>query len=221
MVWGCLPSSVGSSAASAIPHIFFTPTPIQGGYSDAGYNSFSGWGQLWDDYTDRIGGLLSASGVNQILVIPFYKTAQAYDLGSFLTNWKDVISAVVMAAVSDINPYYLTSAYSFSSIVSASFSNGVGVHRGFNSGAAGAQAMTSVLFDLDGQAQTGGSNWRPPNGIIYLNRAAPGGANPQGSNWYVGGRWSLFDQVQPQTSQYSHHACSQFLLFHGLSQFSS
>jgi hypothetical protein len=165
---------------------------------------------------------LSASGVNQVLVIPFYKTSQAYDLGLFLTNWQDVIAAVVTAAVSDMNPYYLSGAFSFSSIVSASFSNGVGAHRGFNNRAIGAQDMTSVLFDLDGQAQTGGSNWRPPNGIIYLNTPAPGGTNPQGSNWFVGGRWSLFDQVQPQTSsRYSHHACSQFLLFHGLSQFSS
>ena len=212
-----LPSAVGSSAASAVPHIFFTPTPIQGGYLDSNYDSFSGWGQLWDDYTDRIGGLLSASGVNQILVIPFYKTGQAYGLGSFLANWQDVISAVVTAAVNDINPYYLSDAYSFSSIISASFSNGIGVHYSFNSGASGAHAMTSVLFDLDGQAQTGGSNWRPSNGIIYLNRSAPGGTNPQASNWYVGGRWGLFDAVQPQTSQYSHHACSQFLLFHGLS----
>jgi len=62
---------------------------------------------LWDDYTDRIGGLLSASGVNQVLVIPFYKTSKAFNLGLFLTNWQDVVSAVVTAAVSDMNPYHL------------------------------------------------------------------------------------------------------------------
>jgi hypothetical protein len=64
----------------------FTPTPIQGGCTDTNYDRFRGWGQLWDDYTDRIGGLVSASRVNQILVIPFYNTGQAYDLGSFLAN---------------------------------------------------------------------------------------------------------------------------------------
>ena len=36
------------------------------------------------------------------LVIPFHKTSQAYDLGLFLTNWQDVIAAVVTAAVSDM-----------------------------------------------------------------------------------------------------------------------
>ena len=217
-----LASSVGQTIASAVPHIFFTPTPHQHPAEDYDYDSFGGgWGTLWDDYTDRIGGLVAASGVNQILVIPFYKNAQASNLGSFLTNWQDVVSAVVTAAVNDINPYYLADTYSFDSIVSASFSNGIGVHQGFHNGAIGAKAMTSVLFDLDGQAQLGGSNWHPAKGIFYLNKPAPRGMNPQGTSWYVGGRWSLFDQVQPQTSQYSHHACSQFLLFHGLWQFSA
>jgi len=64
-----LPTSVGASVVSAAPHIFFTPMPAQGGYSDANYEAFTEWGQLWDDDTDRIGGLLSASGANQVLVI--------------------------------------------------------------------------------------------------------------------------------------------------------
>jgi len=216
-----LPTPVGSTVASAVPLIFFTPTPHQHPAEDFDYDTFlGGWPSLWDDYTDRIGGLLSVSGVNQILVLPFYKNALANNLGSFLTNWQDVVAAVITAAVNDINPYYFAGSYSFISIVSASFSNGIGVHQRFNGNAIGAKSMTSVLFDLDGQAQTGGSNWRPPNGIIYLNRPAPGGINPQASNWFVGERWSLFDTVQPQTSQFSHHACSQFLLSHGLMLFS-
>jgi hypothetical protein len=55
------------------------------------------------------GRLLAALGVNQILVVPFYKTGQAYGLSSFLADWQDVISAVITAAVNDINPYYLFS----------------------------------------------------------------------------------------------------------------
>ena len=214
-----LPKSVGTSAGVAIPHLFFTPTPIQGHYYDNKYDSFDGWGQLWSDYTSRIGGLMTASGVQQILVIPIYKTSQAYGLGSFLSNWQDVISAVVTAAVNDINPYYLRDTFSFSRIYSSSFSNGVNAHQAFNSHGTGAKGMTSMIFDLDGQAQTGGSNWRPSNGIIYQNRGSPTGVNPDGFNWYVGSRWSLFDRIQPETSKYSHHACSQFLLYHGLRQY--
>jgi len=215
-----LPTSVGDTASSARPLIFFTPTPNQHPCDDRDYFSFAGgWPSLWDDYTDRIGGLLCASGVNQILVLPFYQTGQTYNLGAFMSDWQDVVVAVINAAVTDINPYYLSGTYSFSSIASASFSNGVGVHQRFNSGARGAQAMTSVLFDLDGGAQTGGSHWAPRGGIIYRN-LPPQGANPQGSRWFVGGRWSLFDRfVDPLTSQYSHHACSQYLLTHGLSLF--
>ena len=152
-----LPTSVGDTASTARPLIFFTPTPHQHPCDDRDYFSFvGGWPSLWDDYTDRIGGLLCASGVNQILVLPFYQNRQTYDLDAFMSDWQDVVAAVINATVNDINPYYLSEAYSFSSIVSASFSNGVGVHQRFNSGANGAQAMTSVLFDLDGGAQTGG-----------------------------------------------------------------
>lgn len=214
-----MPAAVSSTAGMAIPHVFFTPTPIQGGYQDRNYDSFTGWGKLWDDYTSRIGGLVTASGVQQILVIPFYKTSQAYGLGSFLSNWREVIAAVVTAAINDINPYYLRDTYSFSRLYSSSFSNGVNAHQAFNNHGTGAKAMTTMVFDLDGQAQTGGSHWRPPNGVIYHNRAAPRSVNPDGFNWYVGGRWSAFDKIQPETSRYSHHACSQFLLYHGLRQY--
>jgi len=210
-----VPSNVGNPA-TAIPHIFFTPTPIQGGYRDENYDSFGGWEQLWHDYTDRIGSLIAASGVNQILVVPFYKTMQAYALGSFLQDWQETISAVVTAAFNDMNPYYVQGSYSFDKIVSGSFSNGVNAHRNFHTMGVGASDMTKVLFDLDGVAQTGGSNWRPSKGIIYQNRGSPTGQNPMGNNWYVGGRWKDFDQYKPQTSQYSHHACSEHLLYHGL-----
>lgn len=214
-----LPTPVGNTLDTAIPHLFFTPTPIQGGYRDDRYDSFAGWGQLWDDYTSRIGGLLAASAANQVLVIPFYKTGQMNDLGVFLTHWQEVISKVVTVAVNDMNPYYMPGAFSFGSINSSSFSNGVTAHRGFNTRGADAAAMTAVLFDLDGQAQTGGSSWRPPNGVIYHNTGIQG-ANPRGRNFHVGGRWRRFDTEVGPTSQYSHHACSQYLLAHGLSEFS-
>jgi hypothetical protein len=214
-----IPESVESSILSAVPHIFFTPTPIQGGYNDGSYDSFVGWGRLWDDYTSRIGGLLTASGVNQILVIPFYKTSQAYNLDTFLKNWREAVSAVVTAAINATNPYYLGGVFSFDRLYSSSFSNGINAHWAFNTRGLGVQAMTPLIFDLDGQAQTGGSNWRPPNGIIYQNRIPPSGINPEGLNWYVGSRWKIFDVLEPTTSHYSHHACSQYLLYHGLRQY--
>lgn len=217
-----VPTPVGANAAQAVPLIFFTPTPHQHPAEDRDYGGFGGgWGTLWDDYTDRIGGLLAASSVNQILVLPFYRNDQASNLGSFLVNWQDTVAAVVTAALNDMNPFFLDGAYTFDSIVTASFSNGVGVHQVFNSNAIGAKAMTTRLFDLDGQAQTGGSNFHPENGVFYANSGAPRGGNPRGSTFFVGGRWSLFDVVKPQTSQFSHHACSEHLLCHGLSIFCS
>lgn len=214
-----LPDKIAASPSSAPPLVFFTPTPIQGGYHDNTYDSFDGWLQLWLDYTSRIGGLLSAAGTSQILVLPFYKTSQSSHLGTFLKNWREVIGAVVTAAVNDINPYALRTNYSFDRLYSASFSNGLLAHFVFNSQGTGVRNMTSLVFDLDGQAMTGGAVWKPTNGVIYANKGAPPGGNPHGTHWYVGGRWSAFDNVQPQTSRFSHHACSQFLLFHGLRQY--
>lgn len=199
----------------AVPHINFTPTPNQGGYSDATYDSFGGWGQLWGDYTSVIGGqVAAASNANQILVLPFYRTSQQRDLGDFTISWREVVAAVVTAALISFDPYLLRDTFTFDRIVSSSFSNGWVAHNKFNTQAVAAAAMTSVLFDLDGVA--GGSNWQPSNGVIYQNRTAKVNNNPHGNIWYVGGRWgSRFAQLYPGGIN-THAASRNHLLYHGL-----
>lgn len=199
------------------PHINFTPTPNQGGYYDSTYDSFSGWGKLWADYTSVIGGQLAASGADQLLIIPFYRTHQANDLGSFLVNWREVVSAVGTAAIDSVDPLRLRDVYTFDRMVSSSFSNGFRAHENFNGKASGAAKLTDFIYDLDGQA--GGSTWRPGNGVIYLNRHAPlRQVNPvAGMQWYVGGRWSSrFASVYPPGGFNTHAACRNHLLYHGL-----
>lgn len=212
---------ISRKVASATPHIFFSPTPDQGGYDDGKYDNLAGWGGLWNDYTGSIGHQIAAAGVNQILVMPIYKKAQKFDLGVFLGHWQEVVSKVVTQAVSDMNPYLLPGPFTFSNIVSSSFSNGTAAHQNFHNKAAGAHAMTSVLFDLDGQASAEGANWRPSKGITYRN-ALPGGANPVGRTFYIGAnRFQRFAaEVNPSDVQYSHYACSKYLLTHGLKTFS-
>jgi hypothetical protein len=46
-----LPNPLPEDGYLGVPHLFFTPTPIQGGYVDSNYPTFTGWNQLWDDYT--------------------------------------------------------------------------------------------------------------------------------------------------------------------------
>ena len=198
----------------AIPHINFTPTPIQGGYVDWHYSTFSGWGQLWDDYTWVIGGQMVASAVNQILVLPFYRTSQQRHLGDFLFKWKEAVAAVVTAAIDSVDPMFLRDSYEFDRIDSSSFSNGWVAHQHFNGAATGAADMTNFIYDLDGVA--GGSQWRPPNGVIYLNRTPPVGVNPvSGRHWYVGGRWQKFAPMYGASFN-SHACCRNHLLYHGL-----
>jgi len=199
---------------SSIPHINFTPTPAQGGYYDNTYDSFGGWGKLWEDYTSVIGGQMTAAGVEEILVIPFYQNSQTLDLGNFMSTWKDVIVAVVTAALDSFNPYLLRKSYEFDKIVSSSFSNGYVAHMTFNQKADGAAAATNLIIDLDGQA--GGSTWTPSNGVIYRNRAVPGNANLVGNVWYVGGRWgSKFPPIYGGNLN-THAASRNHLLYHGL-----
>jgi len=198
----------------SIPHINFTPTPIQGGYVDWNYNTFAGWGQLWDDYTWVIGGQMVASAVNQILVIPIYRTAQQRHLGDFLFKWKEAVSAAVTVAIDSVDPTFLRGKYEFDRIDSSSFSNGWVAHQHFNGAAAGAAEMTNFIYDLDGVA--GGSQWRPANGVIYLNRTPPVGVNPvSGRHWYVGGRWQKFAPMYGASFN-THACCRNHLLYHGL-----
>jgi hypothetical protein len=202
---------------SSIPHINFTPTPAQGGYYDVTYDSFGGWGQLWEDYTSVIGGQMTAAGVEEILVIPFYKNSQTQDLGNFMSTWKEVVVAVVTAALDSFNPYLLRKSYEFDKIVSSSFSNGYVAHMTFNLKADGAAAATNLVIDLDGQA--GGSTWTPPNGVIYRNKAVPGNVNPMGNVWYVGGRWGAKFPSLYGGSLNTHAASRNHLLYHGLFMF--
>ena len=205
-----------------LPHVFFTPTPAQGHYFDPGYDAFTSWGQLWDDYTSRIGGQICAATSDQILVIPFYKNSQSQGLGSFSTNWQDVIAAVVTAAINAIDPLFLRDTYAFDRIVSSSFSNGWIAHKLFN-GSPGAAAMTAAAFDLDGAAaQPSSFGWHPTRAVRYLNRPVPGQqANPVGGrDFHVGGRWGEIDKIYaPADRSKTHFMCSAHLLFHGVSMF--
>ncbi len=212
-----VPRDESGGILGGVPHIFFTPSPWQGpngGYQDGTYDLFTQWSPLWDKYTSLVGSQLVTSGVPQILVIPFYKNVQSGQLGSFLTNWQEVISAVLTAAISSIDPLFLRDKYEFDKIFSSSFSNGITTLQNFTTQGVGATAMTQMAFDLDGQAS--GSTWRPNPGVSYQNTPAPGGINPRGSDWHVGGR---FAQIRPRYPGANDHNLCPFLLLHGLTMF--
>lgn len=208
-----IPLTQSGGVAGGLPLIFFTPTPRQGGFFDPSYDQFTRWHKLWDKYTSAMGSQLVASGAPQILVIPFYKNSQAGNLGSFLANWREVVSAVVTEAIISSDPLFLRNKFEFTEIFTASFSNGIVTHQNFNTGGAGAASMTRIGFDLDGQAS--GSNWRPSRAVVYMNTRTSG-ANPTGNTWHVGGRLAALERKYPGKTD--HNLCT-FLLLHGLSRF--
>jgi hypothetical protein len=213
-----VPLSQSGAIAGGVPHIFFTPSPNQNGYNDGeDYNDnfTTEWYGLWDKYTSIIGSQLIASGAPQILVIPFYQTSQLGNLGSFLANWREVISGVLTTAISSIDPLFLRDTFQFDEIFTSSFSNGIYTHQNFNTRGAGVASMTRRAFDLDGQAAH--SHWRPNRAVVYSSRPVPpGSTNPEGTLWRVGGRFAQFLPFYPSTSE--HNLCP-FLLLHGLSRF--
>jgi hypothetical protein len=209
-----LPKNAAGTLSGGSPHVFFTPAPWQGGYQDGTYDQFAAWNGLWDKYTSIMGSQLAASGAPQILVIPFYTNAQSGKLGDFLNNWKEVLSAVLTAAINSVDPLFLRDTYQFQNIYSSSFSNGITSLQNFHTKGAGAADMTRMVYDMDGQAS--GSQWRPGNGVIYLNTRAPNSVNPSGQKWYVGGR---FAQMRPRYAGTIDHNLCPFLLLHGLSNF--
>jgi len=212
-----VPQNSAGQIVGGAPHIFFTPSPWQHQPPcvDGAYDQFdSVWLDLANKYTSIIGSQLVVSGAPQILVMPIYKNAQASNLGDFLTNWKEVISAVVTEAISSMDPLFLRDRFDFNRIYSSSFSNGIVTHQNFNTQGAGAASMTRMGFDLDGQAA--GSLWQPSRAVIY-STAAPSGINPVGTKWFVGGRFGdIRPGYMPGTSD---HSLCPFLLLHGLSQF--
>lgn len=194
------------------PHVFFTPSPWQGGYNDGGYATFESWRRLYQKYVSGMGAQIAAAGVPHILVIPFYTNAQAGKLGSFVTDWKETLTTVLDTAINSADPLHLRTTYSFEEIYTSSFSNGVITHANFASGSAG--RATLKAFDLDGQAA--GFNWRPSNGVIYHNTRPPKEGNPHGSIWHVGGRFAEMRLVHQ--GKRDHNMCP-FLLMHGVSRF--
>ena len=211
-----VPARLQNSMADCLPHIFFTPSPWQGGYMDPTYNNFIAWTELWNKYTSIMGAQIASAGVQQILVIPFYKNAQTGNLGSFVSNWQEVIRTVLTAAIDSIDATHLRGRFEFTNFYSSSFSNGIATLRNFHVSGVGTSSMSRLAFDLDGQAS--GSLWRPNPGISYRNTRAPRGINPNGNDFHVGGRLGALRRSYPGTSD--HNLCP-FLLKAGLTSFAS
>jgi hypothetical protein len=212
-----VPQKGAGQIAGGSPHIFFTPTPYQGGYQDSAYEQFTTWQMLWDDYTSIMGTQLVYSGVPQILVIPFYKNSQRANLGSFLTNWREVVSEVITQTIYAIDPYFLRNKFEFDKIFTSSFSDGIWTHQDFNTHGVDAASMTQMTFDMDGSAAKPATHWRASKMVAYHNTPVPGQNNPVGFDWYVGNRFGkAFSFLYPGEIP---HAWCRFLLLHGLVSF--
>jgi hypothetical protein len=212
-----IPTNYAGGVVLGTPHIFFTPSPHQGGYQDSAYEQFTTWRMLWHDYTSIMGTQVVGSGMRQILVIPFYKNSQQQNLGSFLTNWKEVVSEVITGVIHSLDPLFLRDRFEFDQIFTSSFSNGTWAHWNFHAMGANVAPMTRMAFDIDGSAAKPALKWRADRMVAYRNTPVPGDVNPVGFDWYVGNRWGpVLPLVYPG---WIPHALCRLLLMHGLVHF--
>jgi hypothetical protein len=217
-----IPEKVVANPAGAMPCVFFTPKPGQAGILPGNYNRFMGtaWEDLWERYTRKIGGQLAASGANVILVFPFYTDNQMTNLGSFAADWEDVLELVISTAIDRINPLALRDRFDIGSIMTASFSNGIIAHQTFvTTGRGVASALyQAIIFDARHL-----SGWQPKGAVHYLNTKAKSGLNPQGGDWFVGGRFhpylaaatpelDYFDKVRGINIVNNHNRCPMLAL---------
>lgn len=208
------------------PHLYFTPTPWQGGCDDRAYDNLGKpWEDLWGTYCYWMGQQVAASWANQVLILPLYKNAQTNNLGTFYSNWKEVVTKLMTSAVSLYSSQTLgglqlfRNECTFDYIHTSSFSAGWAPHKAFQTQADGAASMTRFLFDLDGQAaKPSSSSWRPRNGVIYSNEV-PGKVNPTGTYYRLGGRWNKVSKFKGRYADFRQHwAVNQFMLYQGLWQ---
>lgn len=206
-----LARSRSGQARTGAPFVFFTPSPWQGGYRDPDYDAFKTWMRLFDRYTSVMGAQLAASGAPLILVIPFYRSDQSGQLGSFLADWRPVVQAVLTEAINTVDPMALRSDYTFDHLYTGSFSNGIVTQRNFVVAGAGVVGALRKSINLDGQAS--GVLWNAARSVVYENVRPRSATNPVGSHWYVGGR---FEKVRAMYPKGTDHGRSQLLLAHGL-----
>src|SRR5262245_33310928 len=131
------------------PHIFFHPTTAQAGISDAHYAAFDrGWAVVYDAYSFWMGAQIAAvKKAQHALVIPFYNSAQAQDLGNFNRHLKAVVVKLLTDAVKQRDPLIIyDDEVKFQRICTSSFSIGIAAQKHFQSKGADVANMTDKLF---------------------------------------------------------------------------
>jgi hypothetical protein len=204
-----------------IPHIFFHPTAQQAGILDVDYAAFSGgWAHVWQAYCKWMGAQIAAADrMQQALILPLYRSAQARDLGNFNRYWKPVLLELLDDAFGAHAPFAIYGPeVSFSKICTSSFSVGIVAHMHFHSRGADVVNMTDKAFDLDGKFGRGHwAMWRSQKAIIYQDRPVEG-PNPQGNVYRLGDRWSNAFRLLSRGSRHqdTHWLTAQYMLYHGI-----
>ena len=134
------------------PNIFFHPTPGQAGYNDADYPTKGGqWPKLFY-YMERLGYQIAGSGRGQVVVMPFLTDA-ATSTGILPANWQDIITDILQAASTQLQPGQPVPA-SIAQVVVSSFSDGILYSHSFRATGAGLQPLLGEIWDLDGSIST-------------------------------------------------------------------
>jgi hypothetical protein len=101
---------------------------------------------------ERLGYQIAGSGRGQVVVMPFLTDA-ATSTGILPANWQDIITDILQAASTQLQPGQPVPA-SIAQVVVSSFSDGILYSHSFRATGAGLQPLLGEIWDLDGSIST-------------------------------------------------------------------
>ena len=122
-------------------HLFFHPTPSQGGFLDKNYKTKVGWSGLFHYLTDLMSAQFCAAGSNQVLVMPLLTQSAANTCGILPQRWESLISQMLGQIAAQ--------PVTISSVVVSSFSSGITFSAAFRKNA-GIGGRLRGIIDFDG-----------------------------------------------------------------------
>jgi hypothetical protein len=136
-------------------HIFFHPTPGQGGYDDANYQALGNWSNLFYYLSSRMGAQFCAAGTGRVMVMPLMTWGTANDCGILPQRWEPIVSRIFgMLKSNDMSGSAPPA--SISDVVVSSFSSGITYSHHFRN-KANLGARLAGVIDLDGRFSQFGS----------------------------------------------------------------
>lgn len=153
-----LPSHFAAAVSPAVKdfsnvNVFFHPIPgaTHPPLQDSDYPLGGGWPELYR-YCPHLGLQLSASGKQQVLIVPFIPQSEYASTGDLAANWRSIFTDIVRQIQADVTG--TSSNFDINSMVVSSFSTGIQAASAFRSRGKAITDVLAEIWDMDGLSST-------------------------------------------------------------------